>query len=203
MASVSVTRSAWRSRPRLRVRRRRTDAVPRRRRSTDVQIDLAEATPAEKPLLGNLLELYQYDFTEYTGDDVGAARPLRLPLPRRLLRSSPAVTPSSIQRRRPARRLRLVRRARSARRRWRPSSTWRSSSSCGSTAATASAPRPRVAPSTPSPADGRCARLAANPPAQAFWRNVIADYTAGRFDERRIDDGRRLMQSFDNTSRSG
>jgi predicted acetyltransferase len=36
-----------------------------------VNIELVEATPEHKSVLGNLMELYQYDFTEYTGEDVG------------------------------------------------------------------------------------------------------------------------------------
>ena len=39
--------------------------------------------------------------------------------------------------------------------------------------------------------------MAANTPAQAFWRRVIGDYTGDNFTERRLDDGAWLMQSFD------
>ena len=39
--------------------------------------------------------------------------------------------------------------------------------------------------------------MAANTPAQAFWRRVIGDYTGGNFTERRLDDSAWLMQSFD------
>ena len=35
-----------------------------------MQIDLVETTDAHKQLLAALLELYQYDFTEYTAEDV-------------------------------------------------------------------------------------------------------------------------------------
>lgn len=35
-------------------------------------ITLSLATSAESPLLKNLLELYEYDFSEFTGSDVGA-----------------------------------------------------------------------------------------------------------------------------------
>ncbi len=35
-----------------------------------MQIELIETTPAHKPVLAALLELYQYDFTEYTDEDV-------------------------------------------------------------------------------------------------------------------------------------
>jgi predicted acetyltransferase len=33
-------------------------------------LELREATPGERPLLAALAELYQYDFTEFTGEDV-------------------------------------------------------------------------------------------------------------------------------------
>ncbi len=34
-------------------------------------IEVIEATPDQKPVLKNLLELYLYDFSEFTGDEVG------------------------------------------------------------------------------------------------------------------------------------
>ena len=36
-----------------------------------MQIELVEATPAHRPVLTALFELYQYDFTEFTHEDVG------------------------------------------------------------------------------------------------------------------------------------
>jgi predicted acetyltransferase len=36
-----------------------------------VEIELVEVTPAHRPVLMALFALYQYDFTEYTGEDVG------------------------------------------------------------------------------------------------------------------------------------
>jgi predicted acetyltransferase len=36
-----------------------------------MNIDVIDATPAEKHVLANLLELYQYDFTEFSDEDVG------------------------------------------------------------------------------------------------------------------------------------
>jgi len=37
-----------------------------------MQIDIVQATRDDEPVLAALAELYQYDFTEFTGEDVGA-----------------------------------------------------------------------------------------------------------------------------------
>ena len=163
-----------------------------------MNVDLIDATLADKPVLGNLLELYQYDFTEYTGDDVGPdgrfgyryldayfANPDRHAF---LIRADGQLAGFV-----------LVRRATSAlgdgdvfdmaeffvMRKYRRRAV-------GSEAAHRTFDR----------FVGRweVREMAANLPAQAFWRRVIAAHTAGRFEERRIDHGRRLMHSFDNSS---
>jgi predicted acetyltransferase len=162
-----------------------------------MHVELLPATPADKPALGNLIELYEYDFTEYTGDDVGTdgrfgyryldayfAEPGRHPL---LIRADGRLAGFV-----------LVRRAASAdgdgevsdmgeffvMRKYRRQGV-------GSEAAR------RAFDLFPGRWEVR--EMAANLPACAFWRRIIGDYTAGRFDQRRIDGGAWLMQSFDNS----
>ena len=50
---------------------RRTSSTAAGRRARRMQIELVEVTPAHAPVLDALLELYQYDFTEFTDEDVG------------------------------------------------------------------------------------------------------------------------------------
>jgi len=36
----------------------------------DMRIDISEAAPSDKSLLQHMMQLYQYDFSEYTGNDL-------------------------------------------------------------------------------------------------------------------------------------
>ncbi len=88
--------------------RRRPDRArlrPPPRGGPEMNIEVVDATPAHKPVLASLLELYQYDFTEFTDEDVARRRTLRLPLPRRQCNGAgpPRVPPP---RRRPLGRIR-------------------------------------------------------------------------------------------------
>ncbi|TAK56666.1 MAG: GNAT family N-acetyltransferase [Dehalococcoidia bacterium] len=164
-----------------------------------MDVELVEATLAEKAALRRLLELYQYDFTEFTDEDVGADGRFGygyldayLDEAHRhgfLIKAGGHLAG-----------LVLVRRAASVdddgdvmdmaeffvMRKYR---------------------RRRVGSEAARLAFDRFAgrwevrEMAPNRPAQAFWRRVIGDYTGGRFDERRLDDGRWLVQSFDSSLR--
>jgi predicted acetyltransferase len=164
-----------------------------------MKIDLVEATPADKTALGNLLELYQYDFTEYTDEDVGSdgrfgyryldawfSEPPRHPF---LIRADAHHAGFVLVRRTPSALgdgdvtdmaeffvMRKYRRH-------------------GVGAQTARRAFDRF------PGRWEVREMAANTPAQAFWRHVIGEYTNGAFTERSLEDNRWLMQSFDNSSR--
>ncbi len=165
-----------------------------------MKIQLVEATPADTPVLGNLLELYQYDFTEYTDDDLGPdgrfgyryldayfTEPDRHAF---LIKAGGQLAGFVLVRRAPSAAgagdvadmaeffvMRKYRRR-----------------GVGAEAAR------RAFDAFPGRWEVRA--MAANLPAHAFWRRVIAAYTAGRFDERWLDDRAWLMQSFDNSARS-
>ncbi len=160
-----------------------------------MNVELIEAMPADEQALGNLLELYQYDFTEYTDEDVGAdgrfgyryldayfTEPGRISF---LIRADGQLAGFA-----------LVRRAKSAvddrdvfdmaeffvLRKYRHRGV-------GAEAARRTFDR--------FPGRWEVREMAANTPAQSFWRRVIGDYTRGNFTERWLDDGAWLMQSFD------
>jgi len=158
-------------------------------------IDLVEATLDDKPVLARLLELYRYDFTEYIGDDIGAdgrfgyrylddywTEPGRhafivkadghiagFVLIRRTTSMAGDATVMDMAE------FFVMRKYRRCR--------------VGSEAARRAFDR--------FPGRWEVREMAANRPAQAFWRRVIGEYTGGRFDERVLDGGRWHLQSFD------
>ena len=162
-----------------------------------MNIELVEATLADKPALANLLELYQYDFTEYTDDDVG-------PDGRFGYRYVDAYFAESdrhaflIKAGGQLAGFALVRRTTSAAaggdvfdmaeffvmRKYRRRGV-------GAEAARQAFDR--------FPGRWEVREMAANTPARSFWRRIIADYTSGHFDERRLDDGAWFIQSFDSS----
>ncbi len=164
-----------------------------------MDVELVEATPADRTALGNLLELYQHDFTEYTDADVG-------PDGRFGYRYLDAYFEEVhrhaflIKAEGQLAGLVLVRRAASVHddgdvmdmaeffvmRKYRRRGV-------GAEAARRAFDR--------FPGRWEVREMGANTPAQAFWHGVIGDYTAGRYDERWLDDGAWLMQSFDNSRR--
>jgi predicted acetyltransferase len=160
-----------------------------------MDIELVDATPADRTALRRLLELYQYDFTEFTDDDVGpdgrfgyayldayfgeANRHAML------VKADGHLAGFVLVRRAAAVHddgdvmdmaeffvMRKYRRRR-----------------VGAEAARRTFER--------FPGRWEVRQIAANTPAQSFWRRVIGDYTGGRYEERWIDDGRWLMQTFD------
>ncbi len=166
-----------------------------------MNVELVEATVADKPALDRLLELYQYDFTEYTDDDVGPdgrfgyryldayfAEPDRHAF---LVRAGGQLAGFVLVRRAPASvgdgevsdmaEFFVVRKYRRR--------------GVGAAAAR------RAFDVFPGRWEVR--EMAANTPAQAFWRRIIADYTRGHFDEHWLDERRWLIQSFNNTPRVG
>ncbi len=162
-----------------------------------MNIELAEATLAEKPVLANLFQLYVYDFTEYTDADIEPdgrfsapyldsfwSEPGRVPFLARVdgalagfalvmrgshLTGGPDVTDMD--------EFFVMRRYRR--------------SGVGSEVAR------RIFERFPGRWEVR--EMRNNTPAQAFWRTVISRYTGGRFKERAWDDERwhGLVQSFD------
>jgi predicted acetyltransferase len=141
------------------------------------QVTLDPAEYSEKPILRNLLELYLYDFTEFTGDDIGAdahfgyryldhywTDPDRYPF---LIRASGALAGFALVRGSAPRDMSEFFVMRKFRRQ-----------GVGATAAKL------VFQRFPGPWQVR--ELAANLPAQAFWRRTIRDY-AGAFEEHSED----------------
>lgn len=158
-----------------------------------MELQIAPATLAEKPVLRHLLELYKYDFSEFTGEDTDEhglfgyryldhywTESERLPF---LLRVDGKLAGFALVRRHAGANgaadeldmaeffvLRKFRRA-----------------GVGRRAALALFER----------LQGRwqVRELAANVAAQAFWRSVIAEHTTGRFEEAVDDDGE-VVQTF-------
>jgi len=165
-----------------------------------MKIDIVEATLAEKPVLGNLLELYQHDFTEFDDNDVGDDGRFgydyldrywieegRTPL---LVRVDGKLAGFALLKRGGhlvddpgAMYVSEFFIMRKYRRR-----------GVGSDVARRLFDR--------FPGHWEVAEMSRNAPAQAFWRRVIGDYTAGRFDERTFGDDRwhGPVQFFDNSS---
>ncbi len=164
-----------------------------------MNIELTKATLAEKPALANLLELYLHDFTEYDGADVGPegrfgydyldaywTEETRTPLLVRvdgklagfglLKRGSTLLNDADIMH---VSEFFIMRKYR---RRGVGSETARRMFDLF-------------------PGRWEVSEMAANLPAQAFWRKVIGAYTNGRFEERQWDNARWRgpVQWFDNS----
>jgi predicted acetyltransferase len=163
-----------------------------------MNIELTKATLSEKPVLANLLELYLHDFTEYDGADVGPdgrfgydfldaywTEAARTPLVARvdgnlagfalLKRGSTLLNDPDIMH---VSEFFIMRKYR---RRGAGSETARRMFDLF-------------------PGRWEVSEMAANLPAQAFWRKVIGAYTSGRFEERQWDNARWRgpVQWFDN-----
>jgi predicted acetyltransferase len=164
------------------------------RESTNMHIELVEATLADKPVLGNLLELYQHDFTEFDGRDIPAdgrfgyrylddywTEPGRHAF---LIRAGGRIAGFVLLRRAPSAvadgevmdvaEFFVMRKYRGH--------------GVGAEAARRAFDR--------FPGRWEVREIAANLPAQAFWRNVIGAYTNGHFEERTHPQG--PIQSFNN-----
>ncbi len=166
-----------------------------------MRVELVEATPAEKPALRRLLELYQYDFTEYTDDDVGSdgrfgyryldayfgeadRHAFLIKADGRLAGFVMVRRAASVADDRDVMDMSEFFVMRKYRRR-----------GVGAEAARLAFDR--------FPGRWEVREMAANTPAQSFWRRIITGYTRGNFTERWLDDNVWLMQSFDNTPRVG
>jgi predicted acetyltransferase len=153
-----------------------------------MKVEITEATLAEKPVLGSLIELYQYDFTEFDDNDIGDdgrfgyhyldrywAEEHRTPLLVRvdgklagfvLLKRGGHVIDDPV-----AMYVSEFFIMRKYRRR-------------GVGAEVARSIFDRY------PGSWEVGEAVTNLPAQAFWRKVIGDYTGGRYEERAVDDAR-------------
>ncbi len=165
-----------------------------------MQIEVAEAEPAERQVLANLLELYRYDFTEFDGRDIGedgrygyryldsywseaGRHPFLVRVDGRLagfalLRQVAGPSGGLIM---DVSEFFVMRRYRRL--------------GVGQEMARILFDR--------FPGRWEVRELDGNAPAQAFWRRVIARHTGGRFEERQWRDGesRGVLQSFDNSGR--
>lgn len=165
-----------------------------------MHIELAVATPDDKPVLGNLLELYQHDFTEFDDRDIGNDGRFGYDYldrywtedgrTRLLVRVGGKLAGFALLKR--GGHMAGDPRAmyvseffimRKYRRR-----------GVGAEVARRIFDR--------HPGTWEVAEMAANLPAQAFWRKIIGACTGGRFEERTFDDvrWRGPVQSFDTTS---
>jgi predicted acetyltransferase len=165
-----------------------------------MRIAIVQATQADEPLLAALAELYIYDFTEFTGEDVGDdgrfgsdwlarywTEPDRYAF---IVRGEGKLAGFA-----------LVRRGSEF---GDDSAPWNMAEffvlrkyrrqKVGRALATAMFDRFR--------GTWQVHELAANTPAQSFWRRIIGDYTAGAFEERMLDDEKRggPVQIFDSSA---
>jgi predicted acetyltransferase len=166
-----------------------------------MNIEIIDASPSHRDAFSRLMELYQYDFTEYTGEDVGED-------------GSFGYDHLDACFTEPARRLHLLR----IDEHWAGFAIVRTDAECldgrsgvdmaevivlrkyrrhgaGEPLATAMFDRYRGA--------WQVRELGNNERAQSFWRAVIGRYTGGAYEERAFDtDRRRVVQYFDNGARS-
>lgn len=168
-----------------------------------MQIDLVEVTPAHAPVLDALMELYQYDFTEFTGEDVGDHGRFGNDMVARYSGGDPARFGFLLRIDGKWAGLTLLHRGAFlidepecldiveffVMRKYRRG---------GAGEALARAIFDRF------PGRWEVREIANNLPAQAFWRAIIGRYTGGRFEERRWDDEtwRGPVQFFDSRERA-
>jgi predicted acetyltransferase len=168
-----------------------------------MQIELVEVTSAHAPVLDALLELYQYDFTEFTGEDVGDDGRFGNDMVARYCGGDPVRIGFLLRIDGKWAGLTLLHRGAFlvddpdcmdiveffVMRRYRRS---------GAGEALARAVFDRF------PGRWEVREIANNLPAQAFWCTIIGRYTGGRFEERTWDDEtwRGPVQFFDSRERA-
>jgi predicted acetyltransferase len=168
-----------------------------------LRIELIEATAALRPVLTALFGLYQYDFTEFTGEDVGEDGRFDANFMDRYFSSDPTRFAFLLRVEGKWAGLTLLHRGAFlvddpemmdiveffVMRKYRRS---------GVGEAMARAIFDRF------PGRWEVRELAANLPAQAFWRTIIGRYTGGRFEERSFDgnEWRGTVQFFDSRERA-
>lgn len=168
-----------------------------------MKIELVEVTPAHRAVLTALFGLYQYDFTEYTGEDVGEDGRFGADMLDRYLVADHTRHGFLIRVDGHWAGLTLLHHGAFlvddaemidiveffVMRKYRRS---------GAGEAMARAVFDRF------PGRWEVREMANNAPAQAFWRTIIGRYTGGRFDERVWDDEkwRGLVQFFDSRDRA-
>lgn len=169
-----------------------------------MQIELVETTTALKPVLNALFGFYQYDFTEFTGEDVGDdGRFDATEMIERYSRGDPLRQGFLMRVDGKWAGLTLLHRGAFlvddpemmdiveffVMRKYRRS---------GAGEAMARAIFDRF------PGRWEVREIAANLPAQAFWRRIIGRYTASRFEEQTFDDERwhGVVQFFDSSVRA-
>jgi predicted acetyltransferase len=158
-------------------------------RADHVDIEITQASQADAPVLAALAELYIYDFTEFTGEDPGDDG--RFPtdwLARLWTEPDHYAFIARIDGKLAA--FALIRRGSEF---VDESTPWNMAeffvmrkyrrSGVGRALATAMFDRFR--------GPWQVHQIAANAPAQAFWRRIIGDYTHGTFEERILDDAKR------------
>jgi predicted acetyltransferase len=162
-------------------------------------IELVEAAPEQRPVLAALMELYQYDFTEFTGEDVGEDGRFGFG---RLDAYFSDPTRCALLLRIDGHWAGLVLLHQTALFVEGPDGTdvaeffvMRKYRRRGAAEAMARAAFARF------PSRWQVRQIAANLPAQAFWRAIIGRYTGGQHEERAYDDERfrGIAQFFDNT----
>jgi predicted acetyltransferase len=165
-----------------------------------VDVEIAQASQADEPVLAALAELYIYDFTEFTGEDVrDDGRFGSEWLARYWTEAGRWAFIARVDGKLAG--FALVRRGSEFGDKTAP---WNMAEffvmrkyrrhGVGRSLATAMFDRFR--------GPWQVHELAANTPAQAFWRRIIGDYTNGAFEERVLEDEKRggPVQIFDNSA---